>query len=181
MAAATSVFTISAEEYEQIVKAVLDAAARQKGLLDYLSSHLDAITAADGDYTFDVTVRFRALGGDHLVLIECKRHKNKVKRELVMVLHSKLQAVGGNKGMLFSTAGFQSGAVDYASKHGISLVQLDERTTEWVHRGDAAAAAPTAIAPSLFCGFWLYEADDLVPLSGDRQLDIRESLWLAGA
>jgi restriction system protein len=48
------------------------------------------------------------------MLIECKRHKEKVKRDLVMVLHQRLQSVGGQKAMLFSTAGFQTGAVEYA-------------------------------------------------------------------
>lgn len=180
MATAPSVFTISAEEYEQLVRAEIDAAARAEDLLGYSSNHLEVITAADGDYTFDVTARFRALGGDHLVLIECKRHKHKVKRELVMVLHSKLLSVGGNKAMLFSTAGFQSGAVEYAQKHGIALVKLDETTIEWVNRGGSSPQPPAAVEAAPFCGFWLYEPNELVPLSSDRRGAIREALGLEG-
>ena len=178
--AAASVHRISAVQYEQLVKATLDAGASKEELLHYESRHLEAISAADGDYTFDVTVRFRNVTGDHLVLIECKRHRRKLERELVMVLHSKLQSVGAQKGMLFSTAGFQSGAVEYAQQHGIALVRLDETETEWLTRGGDGPLAAPAAATLPYCGYWYYEADDLVPLSGDRRAAIREALGLVG-
>jgi hypothetical protein len=62
MAKTSSVFQISATEYEQIVKALLDDTASSEALPGYESKHLEAITGVDGTYSFDVTVRFRALG-----------------------------------------------------------------------------------------------------------------------
>ncbi len=56
------------------------------------------------------------------MLVECKRHRDPVKRDLVLALHAKLADVGAHKAMMFSTGGFQKGAVEYASEHGIALV-----------------------------------------------------------
>jgi hypothetical protein len=55
-----------------------------------------------------------------------KRHRNPIKRELVQVLHSKMRSVGAHKGVMFSTAHFQSGALEYAKVHGIGLVFVTE-------------------------------------------------------
>jgi restriction system protein len=178
--ASASVHRISAVEYEQLVKATLDAGVSKEELLQYESRHLEAISGADGEYTFDVTVRFRNMTGDHLVLIECKRHRRKVERELVMVLYGKIQSVGAQKGMLFSTAGFQSGAVEYAQQHGLALVRLDETETEWITRGGDGQPSTPAAASLPYCGYWYHEADDLVPLTGNRRGAIREALGLVG-
>jgi restriction system protein len=73
----------------------------------------------------DVVVRFTAFdGAEYLTLVECKHHKNSIKRELVQALHSKLQSVGGQKAMMFSTAKFQRGAIEFAQVHNISLVHF---------------------------------------------------------
>lgn len=114
--------TLSPHEFEMSVKRILDAAAGQ--LVQYESKHLDSITALDGEYEIDVTARFEAFGVNFLVIVECKHHKRKVERRDVLVLHSKLQSIGAQKAMLFSTGGFQQGAIDYATSHGIALVQL---------------------------------------------------------
>ncbi len=93
-------------------------------LSDFKVQRLEKISAADGIYEIDVTARFELLGANFLVLIECKRHTNPIKREVVQILKDKLQAVGAQKGMIFSTVRFQSGAIEYAQKHGIALVHI---------------------------------------------------------
>ncbi len=88
-------------------------------------AHLETQPGVDGEYTFDVTVRFTAIqGAQFLVLVECKKHKNPIKREVVQVLHDRLRSVGGHKGCVVATTQFQSGAVEYARKHGIALIQV---------------------------------------------------------
>jgi len=99
-------------------------------LTDYRSVHRERVAGADGDYEIDVTARFNALNMNFLVLVECKHHKSPIKRELIQALHSKVQSAGAHKGALFSTSGFQSGALEFASAHGIATVQVvDGRST----------------------------------------------------
>ena len=94
------------------------------GLSEFEVKRLEVISGSDGDYEIDITARFEALGASFLVLIECKHHKNPIKRDVVQILYDKLRAVGGHKGMIFSTARFQRGAVEYAQSHGIALVRI---------------------------------------------------------
>ncbi len=50
--------------------------------------------------------------------------------EPLLSTHSKLQDTGVHKAMIFSTSGFQSGAIEYASKHGIAtIVFVDGKVT----------------------------------------------------
>ncbi|HEY6095791.1 MAG TPA: restriction endonuclease [Gallionellaceae bacterium] len=120
---------ISPEQFELEVKAVLDGLGL--GLAEYQSQHREVVGGPDGDYEIDVTVRFSALGANFLVLVECKRHKNPVKREVIQSLYAKLLSLGAQKGVVFSTSGFQSGALEFAEAHGIATVQLTEGRTSW--------------------------------------------------
>ncbi len=86
----------------------------------------DKIVGVDGEYDFDATIRFSMGGMNFLTLIEAKRHKNPIKRELVQVLNDKLRSVGAQKGVMISTAPYQSGALEYAKVHGIALVTVTE-------------------------------------------------------
>jgi len=86
---------ITPAEFEQFVVDLLESASP---VVDSLRVTLhDKIQGTDGLYDFDATVRFRVGGIDFLVLVEAKRHKNPVKRELVQVLHDKLRSVGAQK------------------------------------------------------------------------------------
>jgi restriction endonuclease Mrr len=69
----------------------------------------ERVTGVDGSYDLDGTVRLRWAGLDLLVVIEAKYHRTPIKRELVQVLHSKVQSVGAHKGVLVATAPFQRG------------------------------------------------------------------------
>ena len=120
---------LTPEQFELEVKAILDGLGLD--LHGYESQHREVVEGLDGDYEIDVTVRFGALGADFLVLAECKHYKNSVKREIIQSLHSKLLSVGAQKGMVFSTSGFQSGALDFAKAHGIATIQVAEGKTSY--------------------------------------------------
>lgn len=53
-------------------------------------------------------------------------YKSRVSREKVAVLYDKIRACGANKGVLILSSNFQSGAVQFASKHGVALIQLTD-------------------------------------------------------
>lgn len=101
----------------------------------------EQITAADGTYDFDATVRFEQAGLHFLVLVEAKRHVNAIKRDIVMLINGKVQSVGAQKGVVVSTAPFQSGALTYARKHGIALVHVSSAGPTYVVRQLVPAAA----------------------------------------
>jgi len=145
--------TLSPSEFEEAVKAILDGAGVP--LKDYKSEHLASLTGVDGDYILDVSVTFSALGADFLVLVECKHEKRRTERQDVQILHSKTQSLGAQKGMIFSTAGFQEGAVQYAELHGIALVQIAEGETTYFSRSmEAPKPRPAWLGIPKYIGWW---------------------------
>jgi restriction system protein len=88
--------------------------------------HQQPVVSPDGTYDIDAVAVFEALGAKFLVLVECKHHKNPIKRELVQVLADKVSSTRAQKGMLFSTAPFQRGALEFAAARGIALVHFTE-------------------------------------------------------
>lgn len=115
-------FKISPEQYEQRVRSWLESAAGT--LQEFSSTHREILPGSDGEYEIDVVVRFQALQTPFLVLVECKRHRRSIERDVVQILNDRVRSIGANKGILFSTSKFQSGALEYAVKHGIALIQL---------------------------------------------------------
>jgi len=114
---------ISPTEFEALVKSWFEGVGHI--MESFEVAHLETLSGSDGEYTFDVAVRFKAFhGAQFLVLVECKKHKNPIKREVIQVLHDRLRSVGGHKGFVVATTSFQSGAIEYAEKHGIALVQV---------------------------------------------------------
>jgi hypothetical protein len=79
-------------------------------LAAFKTERLETLHGADGEYEIDITARFEALGGNFLVLVECKHHKSPIKRDVVQVLYDRIRAAGAQKGMLFATTRFQKGA-----------------------------------------------------------------------
>ena len=82
--------------------------------------------AHDGTYEIDIKATFGALGTEIVVLVECKRHKSSIKRDVVQVIHDKIYSLGAHKGIIFSTSSFQQGDIDYALEHGIATIQVIE-------------------------------------------------------
>ncbi len=147
--------SLNPREYELAVKEILDAAGEE--LRSFQSKHLETVVGPDGEYAIDVVARFSALGADFVVLVECKHEKRKVERQDVQVLLDKVQSAGAHKGMMFSVSGFQSGAVEYATVHGIALVQLADGATCWFTRGASAPTPPPEWAGiPKYVGWWCH-------------------------
>ena len=53
------------------------------------------------------------------------------------VLHRKLDSIGAQKGIMISTGGYQSGAIEYAKEHGIALIIVKDYHFEFLsHSSD---------------------------------------------
>jgi restriction system protein len=126
---------ITAVEFEKLIYEYLTALGSE--LKSFSAQHDVLVSPNDGDYQIDMFAEFEALGARIKVLVECKRHKNSIKRETVQVLHSKIISTGSNKGIIFTTSGYQSGAIEYAEKHGIALIAVrNGRMTSQTKSGD---------------------------------------------
>lgn len=114
---------ITPEKFELQVKSWLESTA--SNLESFSAEHRKDLQGLDGEYEIDIVAKFRAFAGaEFLMIVECKKHKNPIKREIIQVLKQKQLSLGAHKAMIVSTAKFQSGAIEFARNHGVSLVQL---------------------------------------------------------
>lgn len=96
-----------------------------------------------GEYRIDVRLILRVVGQATIViLIECKHQKRPVERDELLVLEGKLRDTGAHKGILFSTSGFQKGAIRYAAARGIATVTLIDRSWLFVTKANVRAPQP---------------------------------------
>lgn len=115
---------VTPDQFEKMVVKFLRGLG--KGLKSFSIEHQVAADTPVGEFAMDAIARFEALGTEFVVLVECKHHKNPIKRELVQVLADKLLQANAQKAILFSTASFQTGAIEYAKGRGIALVHFTE-------------------------------------------------------
>ena len=146
---------ITSIQFELQVKRFLESTAGK--LKDFQTVHRESMDGQDGTYEIDITARFRIFGADFLVLVECKNHKNHIKREHVQMLHAKQVSLSAQKAMLFATNPFQDGAVEYANHHGIALVQLASGETLYFTKSGNRTPLPDS--PPSYVG-WLLSAHD---------------------
>ena len=104
--------------------------------------HNKIIEVSDGNYQIDGYIEFSLMGVTYKTLVECKHYKVSIGREKVQVLYDKLRACGAQKGILVSSSNFQSGAITYATQHGIALVQLTELGNQLIVGSLASARFP---------------------------------------
>lgn len=126
------VCSITPTEFEKYCLDILAGFAEEDQLSDFTITHNVKIPAEDGTYQIDVYATFMAMGVEFKVLCECKQYTSPVNREKVVVLHDKLRSLGAHKGILLSTSGFQSGAIQYAKVHGISLIRVEDYHFEYL-------------------------------------------------
>ncbi len=80
----------------------------------------------------DVLVRHKRPPYEHLIIVECKYWNRNVERADVDALVNTVREVGASRGVIFSSKGFQSGAITQAEHDGIDLFTVREPTdNEW--------------------------------------------------
>lgn len=80
-----------------------------------------------------------------------------MERDKVLILESKLRDVRAHKGMLFSTAGFQKGALKYADARGIATVTVSNGRFIYETKGaDSQADPPPWVNPDRLVGIRVY-------------------------
>ena len=131
MASQEYVRSLSHKDFEKYCLSILQGFAKETDLHSFTIDHNVIIEGDDGSYQIDVYATFYAMGMSFSVLCECKQYKNSIKREVVSALYQKLLSLGIQKGVLMSTANFQSGAIKFAQKHGIALIKVYDYSYEY--------------------------------------------------
>lgn len=141
---------ITPEKFESLVVGSLQATNHK--LENFVVTHRKNLSGSGGDYEFDAVVEFTVLCGAQLtILVECKRYSRPIERKVITDLYAKMQDVAANKAMVFSTSGFQSGAIEYATNKNIALVTFVEGSfiyhTKSVNSSGANTPPPSANLP----------------------------------
>ncbi len=79
-----------------------------------------------GEYQVDVFYQFENAGFIHRVAIECKYHNRPLDRDTIMPFCNKITDIGNIIGVIVSKSRYQSGAKEYAEKHGITLLTTED-------------------------------------------------------
>jgi hypothetical protein len=79
---------------------------------------------------FDVVVRFKQGLHDYLTVIECKDYADRVSVDKVDAFVTKTRDINANKAVMVAANGFQSGCLEVARRHGITLLALHESVVE---------------------------------------------------
>ncbi|MBY0358279.1 MAG: restriction endonuclease [Candidatus Obscuribacterales bacterium] len=78
----------------------------------------------------DIKITERKKLHTYVTLVECKRWKDPVSRDRVDVLAASLDGLNAQKGVIFTTKGYEAGAESYAKGKGIDLFIVRELTDE---------------------------------------------------
>jgi len=93
------------------------------GLETFLEYRLKGVR---GFHLIDVYAVGKIYGISFAWVIECKDWNRRVPKEKILTLQAVIDDVGSDRGFLFSEAGFQKGAIQYANFTNISLTNHSE-------------------------------------------------------
>ena len=112
-------------DYELFIKQVYECLNRADGLTDVDIQHDVKIVGAAGvEHQIDVFWTFKRGGVDYKVAIECKDYQSHVSKDKIATFHSILHDIGNIHGIFASRMGYQKGAIEYADKYGIQLIEI---------------------------------------------------------
>jgi hypothetical protein len=116
---------VKSKEYEEFIYKVCHGLGEPHGVTVYRNK---TYTGRVSGRKIAVEVSFEAqlLGAQILGLVECKCYKSRVEVSDVEEFHSKVDDIGAHKGIMFTTVGYESGAIKVAKGRGIALFILRE-------------------------------------------------------
>lgn len=123
---------ITDKEFEEFCMETLKAFSKKENMENFSICSNQHFAVADGTYQIDIVFEYTIMNIKNRVLVECKKYKRSVERKVVAELRDKVNSIGANKGIVMSTSGFQSGAVEYAKAHGITLIQCIDKYVRFI-------------------------------------------------
>ncbi len=115
------------EKFEQFVKELYEADG------DVVVEHdVTEVDRYGAKRQTDIKITRRTRFHTYVTLVECKRWKEPVSRDRVDVLASSIEALGAQKGAIFTTTGFEAGAIEYAKGKQVDIFVVRDLTpAEW--------------------------------------------------
>ena len=101
----------------------------------------------DEEYSMDLSVLISIGGADRGVLIECRSEHNPVLAEAVLALSTRLQSAAAQHAIMFSTSGYDPGAVNEAKQHGIPVLTVADGKSAFARSAWGMAGQPPAWVP----------------------------------
>lgn len=116
-------------EFEILVKSIYDEILEQESIENIEVHHNAKIQGLTGqEHQIDIFWSFRVGGVLHRVAVECKDYARAVSVGRIRDFSAALDDIGSISGIFVTRKGFQAGAVQFASKKGISLKTVDDPT-----------------------------------------------------
>jgi hypothetical protein len=121
-------------DFELLTQRLLTDKLKENFGRDILVDHKRKFASLTGNtYEIDVSYSYSTFGIDYLNLGECKYWDSYVTREKVGYFKAILDDLKAHKGIVFTTKGFQSGAITFAKTHGIGLIKITNDNYFEVH------------------------------------------------
>jgi hypothetical protein len=119
------------KEYERFVQFIYQSILNSEGYDNIKVDHdVYIVDRFENKRQIDVYWEFKMGGITHEVCIECRCWNSKVTIEDVDAFIQKLEDLRGLKGVMATTIGFQSGAINKAKPYGLTLVEIRKPTEE---------------------------------------------------
>ncbi|GAB7023797.1 restriction endonuclease [Salidesulfovibrio brasiliensis] len=114
------------KEFEDHIHYIYDMLLNMKDEGVVVEKNIKLETKLGRKHQIDVYYEFSRAGITHRVAIECKNEKRPIEKGEVIEFHGKIRDVGDITGVMVSTSGYQSGALEFAEDHDIlSLTPQD--------------------------------------------------------
>lgn len=112
-------------EFELLTKRLLTKKLKENFGKKISISHKKKLTSLRGNtYEVDLTYLFSMFDIQYLTIVECKHWDSFVTREKIGYFKSILEDLNAHKGIVFTTKGFQKGAIAFAKSNGIGLIKI---------------------------------------------------------
>lgn len=114
----------NSDEYELLVKDLLQSRLVENiPGKDLRIKHNTCFTGRSGyEHQVDISAEMKVAGVRLLILVECKSSAEIVETSEILEFASRIEDIGAHKGIIVTTHGFQSGALQLAKSKGIALI-----------------------------------------------------------
>lgn len=114
------------DNFESFVHFVYDSIIRLEDRNTLVSKNILIKGRSGARHEFDVYYEFTKANVMHRVAIECKDHSEPISKGKVTEFYGKISDVDNLAGVMVTRAGYQSGAKEYATHYGISILTIED-------------------------------------------------------
>ncbi|AYV72899.1 hypothetical protein C2H98_15885 [Niallia circulans] len=114
------------EHFESFIHYVYSSIINLEDRNTLVSKNAVIVGRSGAKHEFDVYYEFTKANVRHRVAIECKDHKKPISKGKVTEFYGKISDIDNIAGVMITNAGYQSGAKEFATHYGISILTIDD-------------------------------------------------------